>query len=329
MMTVRVQKVDYDTEAPSLRVSGPNLVESDFMQLGQHHTMDLQMHQPFTLYKVKWDELYLEQLREATDPSVRCEIAALTMEEGLAHICLLSNVITSVKAKIEMPIPRKRKGVSGHDKSLEKFFDRVAAAVEQHINLEVIRCLIIASPGYTKDQFWKYVTTKGLEWARKVDVVLAHSSSGEKQTLAEIISDPAVRQKMSDLQFSQDLVVLDEFFRVLSEDDRRAVYSLVDVETAANQQAVQVLLISDSMLRNRRITDRQRVAEIIKTVKVNAGEVRKISSVHVAGARLEQLSGIAALLRFPIYDLQEDAELSDHSDEEPDEDQVVKDIDFS
>lgn len=324
LLTVRVMKIDYDAEAPSLRVSGDNLVESNFLQMGQHHTMDLQMHQAFTLYKVRWDELYLEQLNEATDPSARCEIAALTMEEGLAHLCLLSNVLTTVKARVEMQIPRKRKGASGHDKSLEKFFDRVAAAVEQHINLEVVRFLIIASPGYTKDQFWKYVTAKNFEWTRRVDAVLAHSSSGEKQTLSEIMSDAAVRQRVSDLQFSQDLTVLEEFFRVLAEDERRAVYSLVDVETAANQQAVAILMISDQMLRNRKISDRLRITEIIKTVKANAGEVRRVSSGHVAGARLQQLSGIAALLRFPIYDLQEDAEDSEESNDEADEGQVVQ-----
>ena len=40
-----------------------------------------------------------------------------------------------------------------------------------------------------------------------------------------------------------------------------------------------------------------------------------MSSLHVAGERLNQLSGIAALLRFPIDDLQENESSSDKEDE--------------
>ena len=40
-----------------------------------------------------------------------------------------------------------------------------------------------------------------------------------------------------------------------------------------------------------------------------------MSSLHVAGERLNQLSGIATLLRFPIDDLQENESSSDKEDE--------------
>ncbi|VDK31112.1 unnamed protein product, partial [Anisakis simplex] len=42
------------------------------------------------------------------------DVAAVVMHEGLAHVCLLTASMTIVRAKIDMQIPRKRKGLSGH-----------------------------------------------------------------------------------------------------------------------------------------------------------------------------------------------------------------------
>lgn len=78
------------------------------------------------------------------------------MQEGIAHVCLVLASMTLVKAKIEMHIPRKRKGNSQqHDKvklishhqaskcqlflfvqGVEKFFDSVLQAILRHVNFD-------------------------------------------------------------------------------------------------------------------------------------------------------------------------------------------------
>lgn len=45
------------------------------------------------------------------------DVAAAIMQEGIAHICLITSNMTIVRAKIDQVIPRKRKGnVSQHEK---------------------------------------------------------------------------------------------------------------------------------------------------------------------------------------------------------------------
>lgn len=47
------------------------------------------------------------------------DVAAAIMQEGIAHICLITSNMTIVRAKIDQVIPRKRKGnVSQHEKVL-------------------------------------------------------------------------------------------------------------------------------------------------------------------------------------------------------------------
>lgn len=53
----------------------------------------------------------------ACDPTQHADLAAIVMQEGLAHVCLITSNMTLVRAKLETNIPRKRKGMcQQHDK---------------------------------------------------------------------------------------------------------------------------------------------------------------------------------------------------------------------
>lgn len=315
-LVIKVDRIDYDTEGPSLRISGISASENKYMQLGQHHTIELELNLAFTIYKKKWDELHLERLDLASNPEANCELAAIVMEQGLAHICLITNTSAVIKSKVEAHIPRKLKAAFAMDKAVEKFFKQCSISITQHINFEKIKNFLIASPGFTKDQFFQYLESTKPPWFDRAKVVLAHSSSGEKVALIDTLNDPLVKERISSSQFSQDMDKVEEFFLVLNKDPNRAVYGIKDVETSARQQAVNQLFISDSTLRRHKVQEREKIIQIIKVVKEHGGEVYTLSSIHIAGERINQLSGIAALLRFPVYDLQENEESSEEHEDE-------------
>ena len=60
----------------------------------------------------------------ACDPTQHADLAAVVMQEGLAHVCLITPNMTLLRAKIETTIPRKRKGMCAqHDKVCLKYID--------------------------------------------------------------------------------------------------------------------------------------------------------------------------------------------------------------
>lgn len=67
-----------------------------------------------------------------------------------------------------------------------------------------MKCVIIASPGFLRDQFLdfllNYADKEGLKniIAQKSKFLLVHSSNGFKHAIKEILSDPAVSSKLSD-----------------------------------------------------------------------------------------------------------------------------------
>ncbi|KAJ1472576.1 hypothetical protein T484DRAFT_1839774 [Baffinella frigidus] len=80
------------------------------------------------------------------------------MQEGLAYICLITSSLTLNRQKIEVTIPRKQGAAAmGRDKALNKFYDQVMKGVMNHVDFSIVKCLIIASPGFVKDSFMDYI----------------------------------------------------------------------------------------------------------------------------------------------------------------------------
>merc|ERR1712170_36807 len=85
----------------------------------------------------------------------KADLAAVIMQDGLAHVCLVLNSMTVLKSKIDMSIPKKRKGFTNqHDKGMKKFYTAVLRDICTKLDFSLIKCLLIASPGFVKDEFY-------------------------------------------------------------------------------------------------------------------------------------------------------------------------------
>ena len=334
-LTISVKKIDYDTHASVMRVTGTNIEENQHIKMGAYHTIDLELNKKFTITKHEWDSVSLERIDEACDPSKTADLAAVVMQEGLANVCLITSSMTLVKAKIEMNIPRKRKGFcANHDKNMDKFYERIIQSLITHINFDVVRAIIIASPGFLKDQFFEYMNNYAVKTTNKIltdnrsKFLLVHSASGFKHSLKEIFEDPNLAPRLSDTKALGEVKALDSFYQMLKNEPSRAFYGYKHVEKANEADAIDVLLISDSLFRSKELNERKKYVNIVDKVKENNGQVKIFSSLHVSGEQLMQLTGIAAILRFPMADLEED-ELSDSesdsdSSEKQDEPKMVE-----
>lgn len=322
MITIEVETIDFDTQACMLRLKGRNVQENQYVKMGAYHTVDVEPNRKFTLQKTCWDVVAIERIEMACDPTQNADVAAVVMQEGIAHVCLLTGEMTLVRAKIDVAIPRKRKGLSAqHDKGLQKFYETILQAILRHVNFDVTRCVLLASPGFVKDQFFEYM----MQWASKTDnkilidnkskFLLIHSSSGFKHSLKEVLADPAVTARMADTKAAAEVKVLENFYTVLNSEPSRAFYGLKHVTKANEAQAIDTLLISDNLFRSNKVDERKMYVKLVESVRDNGGTVRIFSSLHVSGEQLAQLTGVAALLRFPMPEL-EDEPLD--SDEESD-----------
>lgn len=141
-----------------------------------------------------------------------------------------------------------------------------------------------------------------------------HASSGHKYSLKEALCDPAVASRLADTRAAGEVKALDDFYKMLQHEPDRACYGLRHVEKANEALAIDTLLISDELFRHQDVAARGRYVRLVDSVRERAGAVRIFSSLHVSGEQLSQLTGVAAVLRFPV------PELSDQEDSSSEED---------
>ena len=120
---------------------------------------------------------------------------------------------------------------------------------------------------------------------------------------------------------------MDELTRRLRQDDGRAWYGIAPVEKAVLEGAVGkgggVLLVNNSLFRNHDEATRKRYVALVDKVRADGGEARILSSDHESGEQLDIFGGIAAILTYPIWDLDQDEEPDDGDGEAGGEAMVI------
>lgn len=142
--------------------------------------------------------------------------------------------------------------------------------------------------------------------ANKSKFIIAHSSTGYLQGLEEVLKDPSIQLQLRDTQFARETLIFDEFQRTLNADDDRAWYGPSEVVKAAELGAVKYLMITDTLFRSDDLSVRKHYIDLGEQVKQTGGEVLIFSSLHELGEQLNQLTGVAVLLTYPVPDLDDE-----------------------
>ncbi|KAG8936748.1 Translation factor pelota [Tulasnella sp. 418] len=105
---------------------------------------------------------------------------------------------------------------------------------------------------------------------------------------------------MKETKFAREGIMLDKFFKMLANDELRAWYGPDHVQLASDRGAIGTLLIADELFRSSDVVQRKKYVALVDDVRSKGGEVLIFSSMHESGQQLNQLTGIAAILTFPL-----------------------------
>ena len=114
---------------------------------------------------------------------------------------------------------------------------------------------------------------------------------------------------------------------VMSEQPDRVTYGLRYVQAACEQGAIEKLLLVERLFRAQHVARRAQYVALVEAVRAVGAKVHIFSDRHPSGEQLGQLSGVAALLRFPlaVEDFIDDGDAEDDEDDEPSEDELADD----
>ncbi|SCU90853.1 LAME_0E10264g1_1 [Lachancea meyersii CBS 8951] len=283
---------------------------------GKFFSFTLNYKYPFTLIKEDYNSFVAKQLKDACNPESRSDIAAVCLQEGISHICLLSSFSTIIKNKIEYSLPKKKRStdVAKFDEKVEKFYKGTYESMKRHFEFEKLKVIILCSPGfYAKTLFGKIMQyaqeeQNKLILSSKSRFLVARCSTGYLQGINEVLKNPAYASKLQDARNSKEALIMDEFLQHLNNDDFKAWYGEAEVLKASEMCAIDTLLITDGLLRADDVKIRRRNVNLTEAVEQSGGTVYVFSSLHSSGEELEKLTGLACILKFPVPDLDEDLE---------------------
>lgn len=298
-----VERADYDPLSSSIRYSGKNVGESEFVRMGQHHTMSVTSGDSLTIIKEAWDSASKDTLTEALDVSRRASVVVCLIDAGVCNMYMLTSVLMKDLAKVIVHVPKRKAASSGHDKAMQKFFEQAAKTLMSHVRFDIASCIVVAGPGFVKDDFMKYLMTKPEMHQYAKMFLVSHTSGAFKHCIKELLEDPAVKQRIQSTSASSHAACLTQFYLALKNDPDTACYGPLSVCTAASNAAISEMMITDKLVRNASVMDRRKYVAAMDAVKSFGGVVHVVSEQHVTGEQLTQLSGIAALLRYPCPEL--------------------------
>ncbi|ANZ76234.1 BA75_02422T0 [Komagataella pastoris] len=312
-LRIQVENVDFSPIDEIMRIKGRTRTQNDDVPLNSYHTAELQYNHKFSLFKSDWDQVAYDIITKSCSVEEKAELGAVVLQEGVAHICLITDSLTVLRAKVEKSIPKKRRGDnSAYDKAYTKFLDSTIDTMLRNLDYVKLKAIVLASPGFVADNLLSKLFQKAAKdnnkdlLAAKSKFIVTHSSTGYLQGLEEAFHNPELQKKLSDTKYAREISVLDDFFKILNLDDGRAWYGPDECDKALEiGGAIRHLLLTDSLFRSDSISQRKKYIQIAETVKAQGGDVSILSSLHDSGKQLDELTGVAVILNYPILDLDE------------------------
>lgn len=289
-VTLDVQEVEFHKFANRLRIAGEIADASREDQIGFHHTLNVEIHDEVEIAKhLKPDQE--DRLEEAVSATEDPDVAIATIEEGRATVHSVSQYGTDELASIAGPTG---KGEYARDRS--ELFEELTDVLSR-LSVDSI---VLAGPGFTKQDAYAYLDRNAPDIAamtRQVDT----SSAGDRG-VHEVLERDVLDEVRAAVRIGREGELLDELTRRISTDEP-ATYGAEEVARAAEFGAVESLLVLDAYVRQSRAPDEAAdidIDAVIRNVEHQGGDVVVFSSDFDPGMQLDNLGGIAALLRYRI-----------------------------
>ncbi|MBS1262970.1 MAG: Protein pelota [Methanonatronarchaeales archaeon] len=283
-LTVRVESVEFHRHSERLRLLGI-VLSGDEEASGRHHTINVEVGESFSIYKDRWRSDQLERLEDSVveGPSV----GILTIEEGEAFYGLVREFGVDRTFTVKGGTG-KRYGES----SREEFFGEVAVALSRAAETQDLDAVIVAGPGFTRDDLVSFISERHPELSESVYTETC--SGAGPGGVQEVIRRGAVDRVGRESRLSRESRAVERLLKEIATRGR-AAYGPDEVDRSLEMGAVEELLITDERLRSG-----EEWSDLVERAEQTGGEYLVVSSEHEPGVKLDALGGVAALLRFRI-----------------------------
>lgn len=292
-LKIRVEKVKFQKYADVLRVLGQVVKGPEEVPLGSYHTFnvekgtEIRIEKPFLDYEIK-------RIKELARKREQPKTLLITADFGEADFFLVrpSGIQNIGRIKTEFPGKNEPKL---QEQAINEFYEKLGKEIEKLVKNNSLNSFIFGGTGFLPQNFKEYYEKKSKE--KGYYTKINHTG---KPGVNEILKQGILNQVIKDERITMETQLVHKALELISKDGQVS-YGIKEVRKAAMLGAVDKLLITDELIGKFKEENKfEEIAELMKTVEKNKGEVFIISTDHDAGEQLHKIGGIAALLRYSI-----------------------------
>lgn len=176
------------------------------------------------------------------------------------------------------------------DEAAKEFYRRISGYVkEQFRDLTEIKGIFVGGPGFTKNDFIEQGQFNE-EFKKKI-IAIKDLSYTDEYGLKELVD--LCEDELADEEIAEEKKVLRSFFEKIATDIDSISYGYDDVKKAIEFNAVDQLMLSEDL-------DDKTIDELDKLGEATGATVHIISTEFAEGLQFKNMTGIGAILRFPM-----------------------------
>jgi len=283
---ITAEKIEFHESTKTLRISGKMqaMKPIEFFEANAFHSIEIELKNKIKIRKNKIKEFQLEIIEKAVKNTGRNKLLLIVLDDEEATIGEATEKGIKIKAVIKSG--RQGKMFKEEKRKENKYFEEILKKVQE----EKKEKILIAGPGFTKNDLQKYLKNKNIE----LNAVFENTNSVGKTGLNELIKNEIIEKILHESLLVKENKKMEEVMKEARKENSMAEYGLKEVKEAAEKGAVEELIVSDKKF----FEEREEIQALIEKVEEFKGKVMLISSEHEAGEYLAGFGGIIALLRF-------------------------------
>ncbi len=284
VVKICVEKTELDKGAAKLRFTGKIIKghPEEFVKLGSYHTINVGEKDAIEVQKSIWKDYILKRIKQAVSDTKKPRLGVVALDEEKATIAYVRgygiDIITEIYSHLS-----KRLKESDFEKQKEAYFGNVIKAMT-NMQIDII---VIAGPGFTKDNLKKYIENKEITTGKKL--VYTSASDSERSGVREAAKSDEVAKLIVQEHIRSEFRLLNTFLKGLNFNSSH--YGAQQVKSSLDDYKAGIILVNDNLLNDEQI---QSLLDIADNQKV---EISIFNSDDEAGMQLANFKGIASISR--------------------------------
>ncbi|MEM0200971.1 MAG: mRNA surveillance protein pelota [Candidatus Micrarchaeaceae archaeon] len=282
---IQLEKIEIDKSAWRLRLTGKILDGKplEYVHLNTYHTLNIGTSDLIEIEKLEWKDYILKRLKQAVLDAKKPKLAIIVFDDEKATLAYIRgygiDIITELYSKLSKKISEK-----DFEKLKINYFEGLIKLI-QGLDVNIV---ILAGPGFTKDDFKKYLNKNNMKLEKKL--FFESCSDAERSGIREVLQSETISKIFENEHVKKEFEYLNMFLSSLRIGD--SISGVEKVSNALNSYSIGIILVNDSVIWE------DEIKELLDNADKQGVIIEIFNSEDEAGKQLSSFKNIVGLSKY-------------------------------